>query len=174
MTARPSLPGPFATATVARIYLAQGKLDQAEAIFRELRARRPDDPVPARGLAEVAARRRALADAAAAEALELTWRDGALRCRWRVTEAGVARGRLLLADGGRADGGALVLHLAGFSAAGPTGAREIPLAARQGEMDAAPPAGALALAVAVGLRAGDRFVPIVHHRVQAEPRAEPT
>jgi len=48
---------PFVTATIGRIYLEQGHLDRAEAVFRQLLVQRPQDPALDAGLREVARRR---------------------------------------------------------------------------------------------------------------------
>jgi len=61
--APPRLPevsaGPPASATLGRLYLEQGHLEDAERTFRAVLEQRPDDAVAARGLEEVVRRRAA-------------------------------------------------------------------------------------------------------------------
>ena len=83
---------PIATATVAKLYLGQGKLDRAEQIYRSLLARAPKDPRLLRGLTEVQRRRERLQSAADdGDRVALELRDGKLRCTFQVTGPGRAR-----------------------------------------------------------------------------------
>jgi len=77
--APPRLPqvaaGPPASATLGRLYLEQGHLEEAERTFRAVLEQRPDDAVAARGLEEAVRRRAAPADAD--DDTATGWSDGA-------------------------------------------------------------------------------------------------
>lgn len=148
---------PIATATIARLYMVQGKLDQAEAIYRELLKDGPDDQRLLDGLAEVQ-RQHTLAQAPTAEDRLALRREGnGLRCLWSVTDAGQRRAQLLLAGPSR-----LVLRLMPFPANPQQPAHDSELASLTGESIVPLPPGAQVLAAAVGLHGPDRFVSIVH------------
>lgn len=151
----------FTTVTVGRIYLEQGKLDQAEEIFRRVLAERPDDVRSREGLAEVARRRAADAAERAADGVDLQLAAGELVCRWSVSPGGRHRAALVAGSGGK-----LVLRVAGFPAAPDAPPADTVLAADSGELRLAPPQGAHLVAAAVGLRTtGERFVAIAHTRL---------
>jgi hypothetical protein len=148
---------PIATATVAWLYMEQGKLDQAEQLYRRLQAEDPDDPRPQRGLAEVQRRRQSQL-AGSGDQLTLERCAGGLRCRWLVTEEGRARAELVL---GRQ--GSLVLRVVAFPIDPSVPPGDTLLAGPSGEIQVQPPAGASVVGAAVGLRgeSGD-FVSITH------------
>lgn len=150
-------PLPFTTPTIARLYLQQGKLDEAEAIYRALRKERPADPRIAEGLAEVERRRQSPEVGGSSEdAVELrAAKDETLECSYRVSEAGRRRASLVL--GGE---GALTLRLCAF----PGGKQEdLPLAEACGAVALPSSLRAPVIAAAVGLRdANGRFVAIAH------------
>jgi hypothetical protein len=151
-------PLPFTTPTIARLYMQQGKLDEAEAIYRALQKQRPADPRVAEGLAEVERRRQAPAEAGGAgeDAVELRAAAGdALECSYRVSEAGRRRATLVL--GGE---GTLTLRLCAF----PGGKQEdVALSGDEGAVAVPAALRAPVIAAAVGLRdANGRFVAIAH------------
>jgi hypothetical protein len=158
-------PLPFATATIARLYLLQGKLVEAEAMYRRLLDERPDDARLLEGLAEVQGRQQArLQPLPGEDRLELDWKGERLRCRYVITPEGERRARRL--TGGAGD---LVLRVMAFPPE--TGAAPIdqPIAQLAGELELPAPEGARVLAAAVGVRAGgDQFAAIAHGCTAAE------
>ena len=92
---------PIATATVARLYMEQGKLDQAEQIYRGLLRDSPQDPRILQGIEEVRRRRDELLGTASDDVVALEpLPDGELTCRWRVSVEGRARAGLVLGGSG--------------------------------------------------------------------------
>lgn len=150
---------PFATATIARLYMLQGKLEQAEVIYRELLEERPGDQRLLEGLAEVQQRLRArLEPLPGDDRLELDWQGNRLRCRWVVTPSGLHRAELLLGAPG-----SLVLRLLAFASSAPAASEDHPLPRSSGELELPAPEKALVLAAAVGLCGeGNRFAAIAH------------
>lgn len=152
---------PIATATVARLYMEQGKLTQAERLFRLLLVRSPLDPALSSGLAEVQRRRELAAAPTGADRISLGLDDAEVACTWHVTAEGLDRARLVL-DGT----GQLSLKVATFPIhpASETG-QIIPLPAEQltGVIRLETPPGATMIAAAVGLAAATgRFVAVAH------------
>ena len=155
-----SPPGPpFATATIARLYMLQGKLEQAEAIYRQLLEERPREVRLLEGLAEVQRRLQArLEPPAGDDRLELVWERGRIRCRYTVTADGQRRAGLLLGCSGT-----LVLRLHAFPSSPGEGPIDRPLERPAGELELTAPEKASVVAAAVGLTGpGDRFVAIAH------------
>jgi hypothetical protein len=149
---------PFATATIARLYMSQGKLAQSEAIYRRLLDESPDDSRLLSGLAEVQRRSQAkLLPLAGGDRVELVWQGAELRCKFVVTEEGERRARLVLKGAGE-----LVVRLHAFPQRGETPPLDQPLPGTTGEIELAVPQQAKVLAAAVGLRQADRFVAIAH------------
>lgn len=153
---------PIATATVARLYMEQGRLEQAERLYQALLRQRPRERALVEGLAEV--RRRIELTAAPADGDRVTLESGeggAVTCRWRVTSEGLTRARLVLEGDGE-----LILHVVGFPAAKDAEGSSIPLDIDQGfegNTSLTPPRGATMIAAAVGLRsAAGRFVAAAH------------
>jgi hypothetical protein len=152
-------PLPFTTPTIARLYMLQGKLDEAETIYRALQAERPDDPRLGKGLAEVQRRRED--PELAGEPGELSTVEllgdacGGLECRYSVSEAGRRRAGLVLDAEG-----ALTLRICAF----PGEERaDLPLAAPNGAVSVPDAVKGPVIAAAVGLRdEGGRFVAIAH------------
>ena len=151
---------PFATATMARIYLEQGKLDAAERILQQVLAQQPGDPQALAGLAEVA-RRRTTPEAASGEDSErvhLERRGDGLACRYRVSAQARTRAELVLGEEG-----ALVLRVVGFPARADAAPVDVPLRQIEGELAvSAPPGADLALAAVGALGEDGRFVAIAH------------
>ena len=152
---------PFATATIAQIYLAQGKIDQAESIYRDLLAADANDRQAVDGLEEIDRRR----EAAQANQfddqvlLELIGED--VDCSWRISPAGRRRARRVLGGDGQ-----LTLRLAGF----PRGVGNLGIDHALGDncglLKLPPPPKATLAAVAVGLLAAEgRFVSIAHSKL---------
>jgi hypothetical protein len=140
--------------------MEQGKLDQAESIYRALLAERPDDPRLTRGLAEVQRRQQGPETLPGeGDHVTLAARGEGLRCSWQVTEQGQARARLVLAAPGR-----LALRLVSFPITAGSSPVDTHLSQTAGELIVTPPAGDL-IGAAVGLLsdAGD-FVSITHCR----------
>lgn len=152
-------PLPFATATIARLYMLQGKLEQAEEIYRKLLEERPGDRRLLEGLAEVQQRLRArLEPLPGDDRLELDWQGTRLRCRWVVTPSGLRRAELTLGAPG-----SLVLRLLAFASSAPPASQDHSLPGSSGELELPAPEGALVLAAAVGLGGeGNRFAAIAH------------
>jgi len=151
---------PIATATVARLYMEQGKLDQAALIYRNLLDLDPQDIRLASGLAEVQRRRDGLAEiSGTGDGVRLERvADGGVVCQWRVTDEGQARGSLALGRTGR-----LVLRVVAFPMGPQTTVQDIELSSPTGEMRIDPPAGAELVGAAVGLLGGERaFASITH------------
>lgn len=150
---------PIATATVARLYMEQGKLDQAEQIYRGLLRDSPQDPRILQGIEEVRRRRDELLGASSDDVVALEpLPDGELTCRWRVSVEGRARAGLVL--GGN---GTLVLRIVAFPIAPESRPRDLELDRDAGQASLTPPEGASLVGAAVGLRAGDgTFVSITH------------
>jgi hypothetical protein len=153
---------PFATPTIARLYMLQGKLGEAEAIYRALAEESPDDPRVRDGLAEVQRRRQAPA-ADSARGSDLGCRvelraaaGGTLECSYAVSEAGRRRASLVLGEAGT-----LTLRAVAFPAAEQ---EDLELPGAQGVL-ALPArfAAAPVVVAAIGLRdGGGRFVAIAH------------
>ena len=150
---------PFTTATVGRIYLEQGKLEQAEEVFRRVLAERPKDERCLQGLAEIARRRvDEQAGTTGADSVSVEAQDGALVCRFSVSTEGRRRARLVSGHDG-----ALVLRIVRFPAVADTPPVDAVLPGDEGLLRLQPPEGALFVAAAVGLlAAGGAFVAIAH------------
>lgn len=158
MDRQQNLPPPIATATVARLYLQQGKLDQAEAIYRKLLGQDPRDPRLLEGLAQVQRCLAAQHHAAPDEHVTLRSSEGGLLCNWRVTIDGRERAAIVLGHQGR-----LALRLVFFPPAAGN-PRTIALDDLEGQvtLPLSDQEASLA-AAAVGLSGdGDRFVSIAH------------
>jgi hypothetical protein len=153
---------PFATATVARLYMEQGKLEQSERLYQQLLKQRPRESALIEGLAEVRRRIELTAAPATGDRVNLeAGEGGAVICRWCVTSEGLARARLVLEGDGD-----LILQVVGFPAAKDAEGSAIPLDTDQGfegSTSLVPPHGATMIAAAVGLRsAAGRFVAAAH------------
>jgi hypothetical protein len=151
-------PLPIATPTIARLYMLQGKLQQAEALYRQLLQESPEDARLLDGLAEV--RRRAeAAHAPAADRVEVRILGDAYVCTWAVTEEGQHRARLVLNAPGE-----LVLRLASFPADPERAPEDRPLTEAAGTLVLPPISGRCVLvAAAVGVLSADRrFASITH------------
>jgi len=152
-------PLPFTTPTIARLYMLQGKLDEAEAIYRALEVDRPGDPRIEEGLAELQRRRQSPGLAASGEdRVELRGSaqgEAAISCSYRVSEAG--RRRALLVLGGE---GTLTLRICAF----PGGKQEdLELPGSEGAVALPASLRAPVIAAAIGLRdETGRFVAIAH------------
>ena len=81
---------------MARIYLSQGQLDRAEAIFRHLVAQQPGDPQYAEGLREVQRRRAALEYERSTDRCIIAKEGGRIRCSWLVCPSSSTRAARLL------------------------------------------------------------------------------
>jgi hypothetical protein len=158
-------PLPFATATIARLYMLQGKLAQSEAMFRKLLEEQPGDARLVEGLAEVQSRQQArLQPLPGEDRVEMDWEGERLSCRYAITSEGEHRARRLTGGPGE-----LVLRLMAFPAGAGAAPLDQPLAKLAGELELPAPEGARVLAAAVGLRAGsDLFVAIAHGCTAAE------
>ena len=149
---------PFETATVARIYMMQGMLDEAEAVYRRLLGRRPGDNRLEAGLAEVQRRREAEQVAAGEDRVTLEPRGGEICCGWAITDEGRARATKLLGRDGE-----LVLRLVSFPVHASRPGQDVPLKRGEGKLTLARPRGAHMVAAAVGLKyKPDSFVSIAH------------
>jgi len=150
-------PLPFATATIARLYMAQGKLTQAEALYQQLLRDSPDDPRLTAGLAEVQRRLHSGGAPVSADQVALAAAGDRLTCTWNITEEALGRARALSPDPAR-----LVLRLMVF----PLGPEQKPadtaLEALQGSLELDPPPGTALIAAAVGLLGEERFHSIAH------------
>lgn len=149
---------PFTTATIARLYMVQGKLAQSEAIYRRLLEESPDDSRLLNGLAEVQRRSQAkLQPLAGGDQVELIWQGDQLRCKFAVTAEGERRARLVLQGAGE-----LVVRLHAFPHRADSAPVDQLLPGTNGEIDLAVPQQSRVLAAAIGLRQADRFVAIAH------------
>jgi tetratricopeptide (TPR) repeat protein len=149
-------PLPIATATIARLYMLQGKLQQAETIYRQLLKESPDDARLVEGLAEVQ-RRAETAQALSDDRVELRVLGDAFVCNWVISDEGRRRARLVLGGEGQ-----LVLRLASFPSDPGRPSEDRPLAEETGTL-VLPLVRATLVAAAVGLRASDgRFTSIAH------------
>ncbi|HEY3359083.1 MAG TPA: hypothetical protein VGQ83_37885 [Polyangia bacterium] len=187
---RPAPPVEHDTETMARVYLEQGKVAEAAAIYRRLITRAAEDADQIghlRGLLADSetlkrdARQRAAAAAAALPARAgvdlaaiVPLGPGLCACLWEVTPRSREAARRQL--GGAA--GRLVLRIvtagAGPAADAPTRAvRDVAVDDDAGERAVETPDGGV-MAVAVGLRAGDgSFAAIVHAAPTPLPAASP-
>lgn len=153
-------PLPIATATVARLYMEQGKLEHAEQLYRELIADEPDDLRLTQGLAEVRRRQELLRAPPSGDHVTLEPHPRGLRCRWQISEEGRGRAALVL---GRE--GTLVLRLVAFPLRPTTPPQDTRLSGAEGEMELGAPEGARVVGAAVGLCSADgEFVSITHTR----------
>ena len=149
-------PLPIATATIARLYMLQGKLQQAETIYRNLLRESPGESRLLEGLAEVQ-RRAETAQALSGDRVELRVLGDAFVCNWVISAEGRQRAELVL--GGQ---GQLVLRLASFPSDPGRPPEDRPLAEETGTL-VLPLVRATLVAAAVGLRAADgRFASIAH------------
>lgn len=148
----------FETATVARIYMMQGMLDEAEALYRRLLTATPGDKQLEAGLAEVQRRIQAELEATSNDHVELTPRGGKLHCKWAITDEGRQRAERQL---GRT--GELVLRLVAFPLHPSRPGQDVPLDAAEGQRQLDRPHRAHLVAAAVGLLdRGENFVSIAH------------
>jgi len=138
--------------------MEQGKLEQAEQIYRQLLLADAGDPRLREGLAEVQRRRAgALADPSSADSVGLRQDGDALLCIWRVSGEGQARAALV------GHGGRLVLRMVAFPIASDAAPKDIPLPDASGQIQVEPPRGASLVGAAVGLLGADGgFVSIAH------------
>ena len=151
---------PFATPTVARLFTSQGRLTQAESIYRTLL---DDDPENAQLQQEL----NALLERIDAEAAKAVVHDririeisegGLLGCSYRITPAGEARAQLVLNQIGQR--ALQVLALAVDQ--GPM-VQTLPVKATEGELLVDLPRGTRSVAVAIGVTDhAERFVAIAH------------
>ena len=158
---------PIATLTIARIYAQQGKLGQSVEVYERLRAAAPEDTSLAEELAEVKRRLAAEANAPAPDldSLAVERADEAeasekprLRCRWRVSDAGGQRARLVLGSDGQ-----LTLRVAGFPADSDAATRDTTIDSFDGSLLVSPPPGASLVAASVGLLDDEgNFASIAH------------
>lgn len=151
---------PIATPTIARIYAQQGKLPQSRDIYRRLLEATPDDPALTAELATVEARLSAQGEEPEPELDSLTVElsKQRLRCRWRVSDEGHVRARLVLGGDGQ-----LTLRLAGFPADPEVATRDTSLDAASGSLQLSPPPGCSLVTAAIGLLDEDgTFVSIAH------------
>lgn len=149
---------PITTPTVAKLCLAQGKLEQAEAIYLHLLQEDPADPELLGGLAEIRRQRETLSAPEATDRVAIDSEGQSLVCRWVVSESGQRRAQLILGSPG-----SLVLRLVSFPATAEIPPEDIALVALSGTVERPRPAAAHVLAAAVGLRdESGRFVSIAH------------
>ena len=156
-------PLPIATATIARLCMIQGKLEQAKLLYGQLLRENPRDRRILAGLADVERREKAReAPSPSANKLEIYVQDGATWCRWQVTEEGLRRARLVLGQAGD-----LILRLIPFPLSPARPPSDTPLPELSGKLALSPPSQTALLAGAVGLLAAEgRFVSIVHCTAQ--------
>ena len=148
----------FETATVARIYMMQGMLDEAEALYHKLLEGSPGDQRLEAGLAEVQQRIEAELEATTQDRVELTARGGKLHCKWAVTAEGRKRAEMQLGRGGD-----LVLRLVAFPLHPSRPGQDLSLDSNEGHRVLDRPLRAQMVAVAVGLiDNGENFVSIAH------------
>ena len=151
---------PFATATIAQIYLQQGKLEQAKAMFERLLRDDPNDERLKAGLRE-ADRRLASDDerpSLSTESVMLKLAEGKPRCHWSLTPSAKERAERVLGSRGQ-----LTLRLVGFPADPGLMPHDTPLKQETGALTLVPPPGALLIAASVGvLNQENRFVSIAH------------
>ena len=154
---------PIATATIAGLYLRQGLLDQAEALYARLLEQRPGDPTLEAGLAETRRRRLARDPLTTDSRVTLRARQdgGGVTCRWSIGDQGIRRAAGLLHTDER---GRITVRLVCFPLDPDRPRQEIVVERTQGEITLRPPRGALTVSAAVGLLAQeeDRFVAIAH------------
>ena len=149
---------PIATATIAGLYLRQGLLDQAEALYARLLEQRPGDTELEQGLAEARRRRLAQRPLVNDSKVTLAAQGGGLTCRWSISPKGMVQAGALLQGTGR-----ITVRLVSFPLAEGRPWQEIILERTQGEITLRPPRGALTVSAAVGLLTeDDRFVSIAH------------
>jgi hypothetical protein len=155
----PERPIAITSPTIARLYLHQGKPEQAESMVRQLLESRPRDAKLQALLHEIQqqlAGAETAAEVADFVALEAKGRE--LHCGWRVSEQGRRRANLVLGEAGH-----LTLRLAGFPANPTADPHDHPLSTPEGRATLPAPPGASLAAAAVGLLGADRrFVSIVH------------
>lgn len=150
---------PFETATVARIYLAQGLLDQAESLFRRLLVAAPDCADLRAGLQEVRHRRQAELALQVRDKIAVDLQGSKLRCRWDVTADGRGRAARLLGQ----EQAQLVLRVVAFPLDPERPLLDLPLQRDQGKRTVDAPEGARLLVVSVGLLGADAsFVSVAH------------
>lgn len=152
---------PLETATIARLYMQQGLLDEAEALYLRLLERRPEDSRLSAGLVEV--RRRRDAEAAPPQGddrVELTAAGERVRCTWSITESGIRRAATVARG---ATPGVVTLRAVSFPRQEERPHQDIQVGNAEGSLSFRPPPGATLLSVAVGLLGEeDRFVAIAH------------
>jgi tetratricopeptide (TPR) repeat protein len=151
---------PIATQTIARIYVQQGKLEQAEAIYVQLLELSPGDAQLEKELAEVKKKRQEspASPSLQKEGLELSKSAETLQCRWTVTTRGVARARLVLGCDGQ-----LTLRVAGFPADPEVATKDMVLDKLSGSLAFASPPGSSLVTASIGLLDAEGvFASIVH------------
>jgi hypothetical protein len=159
---------PFATATIARLCMLQGKLERAEALYRQLLQERPKDPRLIEGLGEVLRRKGAPASTPGGDQVRLRIEGEALVCSWTITEEGQERARRVL--GGH---GELILRLMSFPIDPRQPAKDQPLDRLSGDLVLPSAESVCLLAASVGLIGADgRFVSITHctYAIEERPR----
>lgn len=163
---------PIATATIARIYLNQGMLAEAEEMYRGLLRRDPRNAKLCKGLAEVRERIQAERGPDRPDLVQLQAQESGFRCQWSVSDEGLESARLVLeqrssgpANPGAKTGG-LTLRLMSFPDSPRRPPLDIQIEQREGSLSLRPPREATMLSAAVGLLCRDRdeelFVSIVH------------
>ncbi len=153
-----SPPPPFETATVARIYMMQGMLDEAEALFLKLLEDNPGDERLETGLADVRQRIQDELEAVSSDCVEVAVRGGKLHCKWTIRDEGRQRAERQLGRDGE-----LVLRLVAFPLHPSRPEEDIPLESNEGKRTIDRPLRAHLVAAAVGLKdSGGNFVSIAH------------
>ena len=158
--------GTFAPATIARIYLDQGKLDEAERIYRQLLERAPADAALAGALAEIERRRGIAPGSELADSVDLALSESGhtLSCLVRVSQAGCTRAQLVTGGDGK-----LVLRLACFPVDPDAPPYDTALDGPRDDgtqLSLSLPEGALLAAASVGLLGDDgTFTSIAHSKI---------
>ena len=148
----------IATATIAGLYLRQGLLDQAEALYVRLLEQRPGDTRLEAGLAEARRLRLAQRPLVNDSRVTLTAQGEGLICRWSISQQGMEQAGALLQGAGR-----ITVRLVSFPLEDGRPRQEIIVEQARGEIALRPPRGALTVSAAVGLLTeDDRFVSIAH------------
>ncbi len=151
---------PIETETIARLYMKQGLLEEAESLFLRLVERRPHEQRLKDGLSEVRRRMVGRLPSQGDSEVTLAAADGKVRCSWKISEQGLARARPLL-DG--AGGGRLTVRAVSFPLNPRRPHQDIQVERKEGTIALRPPPMAVMVSAAVGLQGeDDRFVAIAH------------
>jgi len=155
---------PIATATIARIYMRQGMLDEAEALFKRLLRVQGDDPALREGLAEIARLRAADTrtnqdqDHDQEDRVVLEPRRDSVLCRWNASPEGQRRAEGVLGHEGR-----LSLRLVAYPREQGRSPHDVTVDGAHGDLSFKPPREALLMAAALGVMGNDeQFVSITH------------